>query len=618
MAKLLYAGGAHTVGGANACPYGYSLDDLTESIRGEPAPYESNRILSMAASGGFLYTSGYANRITKYSLSDLTIALQGQEYGGATLRQMIISGDYLYIAALTGSFLNQGYIYKVRLSDLVKVAESESGSDGYRGIATDGTYIYAGDSSRQVRKILMQDMSTVWLKSVGGTGTINGLVCHDGNIIMAGGYDEKKLYKYDADSLTKIAESISFGYAVGSLNVDGDNAYTRTDNYSQPLQNKLIKCAVSNLSKITDLVVPRVSILLAQDGRLFSTNSSTFKISEHDTSSLATIAEGPAYTGYINSLVIASAAVIKEEFVPNYPPSSYIRLQFRAGDSEALPMGTYYVDRTDFKVGDTEVKVDARNSIGKYLRDQTFDERYNYPEALLSSQLNKLLSTAGITNFYIGDSSDLVGLEFSPDGDYLSGIDEFLKFVPGWQIREEADGKVVIGNPSDSQFTQPSRYTFYRDKDVFSRAQVKDDVSVYGRVCVHANDFGIKVYRAVTSTLGWLPPAQKTLYVEAPDGTTTSQAAAMADSLATSMANSGEVETFVGPIRPQLIPGDEAAIMDSAGPTLLGTITTVRHSFGRRGFYTEFTVDSGGRINRPLLRDYIQQLTVRPKTVKKI
>ena len=32
---------------------------------------------------------------------------------------------------------------------------------------------------------------------------------------------------------------------------------------------------------------------------------------------------------------------------------------------------------------------------------------------------------------------------------------------------------------------------------------------------------------------------------------------------------------------------------------MIGTVTTVRHTLGKSGFYTEFTVDSGGRKGRP-------------------
>ena len=301
---------------------------------------------------------------------------------------------------------------------------------------------------------------------------------------------------------------------------------------------------------------------------------------------------------------------VSEEIIPNYPPGSKIRLQFRAGDSDPLPMGTYYMDRMQFEVGQGSASVEARNSIGKYLKDQTFDERNVYSTMTVQTLLTQILTGAGITNYHVGPETTQLGMEFSPSQDVLSGIDDVLTTVRDWQIREEiADGKVVVAERTDEAFTQPGTYTFYRNRDVFSRSVTKDDGQTYGRVCVHSSDFSIKVYRPVSSNLGWLPPAQKTLYQQCPDGTTSIQAAALATEIAEQLSNSGEVEEFVGPIRPQLMPGDSAEIIDNDGPRLVGIITTVTHNFGKDGFYTQFTVDSGGKINKLLLSDYLKQIS---------
>jgi hypothetical protein len=299
----------------------------------------------------------------------------------------------------------------------------------------------------------------------------------------------------------------------------------------------------------------------------------------------------------------------KDEYIPNYPPASTLQLRFKAGDSDPLPMGIFYVDRTQFAVGRENVSVNARNSIGKYLKDQTFDERNNYPVMDLQTILAQILTGAGITYYYVGPETSQVGMAFAPNQPILDGIDDVLTAVRDWQIREEADGKVVVAERTDVAFTQPGTYTFYRNQDVFSRSVTKDDGQTYGRVCVHTGDFTVRVYRPISSSLGWLPPAQKTLYIQAPDGTLSVDAAALATEIAGQLSNSGEVEDFVGPIRPQLLPGDQAQIVDEDGPNLLGTITTVTHRFGLDGFYTAFTVDSGGKINRPMLKDYLQQVS---------
>lgn len=300
-----------------------------------------------------------------------------------------------------------------------------------------------------------------------------------------------------------------------------------------------------------------------------------------------------------------------DESSPDHTPSSKIKISFSAGNSAPFELGEYYVDRTNYTVGDENVRVEARNVIGKYLKDQTFDERNKYMPQALKSLFEQVLTGAGITKFHVAENAQSVGIEFAPNDAILDGIDELLKFTPGWQIREESEGLVVVAPRIDPAFTQPSTYTFYRNRDIFSRSVTKDDGQTYGRVCVHDPDMQTRVYRPVSSNLGWLPPAQKTYYVQVPAGTTSVDAAKYATELASQLSNSGEVETFVGPFRPQLMPGDGAEIMDDDGPRKLGTITTVKHSFGKRGFITEFTVDSGGKIGRPRLGDFINEMAAK-------
>ena len=305
------------------------------------------------------------------------------------------------------------------------------------------------------------------------------------------------------------------------------------------------------------------------------------------------------------------------EVLPSYTPQSTIKLAFKAGDSAPYPMGIFYADKSQYKVGSAGTKIDGRNSIGKYLKDQSFDERCNYPSQAVSTMLESMLSGAGLTKYYVQPNLTQMGMDFAPNKNILDGIEEILQYLPAWQMREEVDGTVVIGDRADSHFTQPSRYTFQRDRDIFSREVVTDDRSIYGRVCVHTEDFTVRVYRPVTSDLGWTPPAQKTLYQTVPEGTTSMEAATIANNLADSMANSGKIETFVCAFRPQIIPGDEAEILEAdKSKTMLGVITQVKHSFGVQGFFTEIVVDSGGRVGKPRFKDIVSAFTPPPASKK--
>jgi hypothetical protein len=99
------------------------------------------------------------------------------------------------------------------------------------------------------------------------------------------------------------------------------------------------------------------------------------------------------------------------------------------------------------------------------------------------------------------------------------------------------------------------------------------------------------------------------MVVTVPNGTGSAELAAYGDELAKLIAMSGRVESFVGIFTPQLIIGDEIELIETNGRhSKTGTVTSVRHRFGRGGFITEFVVDSSGRKGKALLKDYVSQI----------
>ena len=91
--------------------------------------------------------------------------------------------------------------------------------------------------------------------------------------------------------------------------------------------------------------------------------------------------------------------------------------------------------------------------------------------------------------------------------------------------------------------------------------------------------------------------------------TSLTDAESYANQIADSLQYVGKIESFTGPFRPQLLLGDEAMIVNSEGSTSLGLITEITHRFGKDGFYTDFTVDSGGKLGKGRLSDYIGRIT---------
>lgn len=94
---------------------------------------------------------------------------------------------------------------------------------------------------------------------------------------------------------------------------------------------------------------------------------------------------------------------------------------------------------------------------------------------------------------------------------------------------------------------------------------------IHKTVCVHNRDFNIAVFRDVKAYTGWNLQSNKIMYVNVAEGTSITDAEEYAEEL--------------------------------------GLITEITHKFGKDGFYTEFTVDSGGTLGKGRLVDYISQIT---------
>lgn len=292
-------------------------------------------------------------------------------------------------------------------------------------------------------------------------------------------------------------------------------------------------------------------------------------------------------------------------------PGASVTLFFRAGDSARYIMGRYFIDKNDMSATDETTSIIGKNAIGKMLKDQSFDEDNVFILQNVEDFFAAILTAFDVDNYWVGTGTANLGMEFPPDMDGLSGISEALKAIRNWQIKEDLTGQIGIGNKSDSRFTQPGTYTFYRDKDCFSRSVSRSDMDAYAKVCVHTDDYSVQVYKDVD--FRFTMARKKTLYVSVPDNTTLADATEYAEELAGLVGEVGIIETFTGPFRPHLIPGDNAKII-SANSKLLGGVTTVRHPFGKGGFMTEFTVDSGSRIGRARISSFIEKIAGRQST----
>ena len=294
---------------------------------------------------------------------------------------------------------------------------------------------------------------------------------------------------------------------------------------------------------------------------------------------------------------------------------SQIILQFSSGSSPGYPMGVFYADSVGFSVGNPTVDIGARNSIGRLLVDQSFNEQNTFPIQLIHLNVEDLLEQAGLDNYWVSNSTYEVGMQFPDDMRLLDGLNEFLKTVLDWKVAEDASGAVGVGFRWDTRFDQAGEYEFLRGTDVWGRNVRRSGEGSYARVCVHTEDWASKVYRDVESHNEWGIPERKTMFVPIANETPLAEIEAVADSIAERVAQVGVIETFDGPLRPHIQIGDTVTIVREGGRAdLLGRITALEHNFdARAGAITTFTVDSGGKVGRERLGDYINALTSRDR-----
>lgn len=294
-------------------------------------------------------------------------------------------------------------------------------------------------------------------------------------------------------------------------------------------------------------------------------------------------------------------------------PGARIKIKFGAGSEDPdYEMGTFFVDRSSFDLLESLINVDARNTIGKVLKDQTLDEKNEFWYQTIDTSIRKLFEDAGLErDKYLVETTDVSRwFNFAPNTTYFSALETMLEVLPQWKIVERADGVIVVGSPNYIGFDLPGIYTFQRNKDIFSRQIVREDDRAYNRVCVHTENFEKAVYRDVKSFKAWNLQTNKTLYVQIAEGLKYSDLASYADELASRLEGVGKIESFRGPFRPHLQCGDEAIIINQNGiEESLGVITEIDHSFGIGGFYTDFTVDSGGTVGKGRISDYITKIT---------
>lgn len=311
-----------------------------------------------------------------------------------------------------------------------------------------------------------------------------------------------------------------------------------------------------------------------------------------------------------NSVVQLKANLmnIKEDVFTNeatvFQPGARVLFKILAGDEIPMEMCTTYLDSVDFDSRSATVPISGRNNIGFKLMQSTFDEIVEVT-ALPHDMARDICSRANITKLVIQTTDEEREFSFRADQTLMSGLEQICNLYPGWKIMELPSGTIVMGYRTFVDGYQGNGYYVFEKGSVFKRKTKRSCDAAYTKVRITGKDAEGNdlepVVVPVNNYKQWGLPPNKTYHESVPDGFTQEELQAYAELVAESLQYVGIGEDFTGSFQPQLCIGDIAAVDNGDGTsTALGIITSIKHSFGKSGYTTDFSTDSGGILMEPL------------------
>lgn len=305
-----------------------------------------------------------------------------------------------------------------------------------------------------------------------------------------------------------------------------------------------------------------------------------------------------------NSVVQVKANLmnIKETLFMNestvFQPGAKVLLKVLAGNESPMDICTAYLDAVDFNVKSETVPISGRNNIGFKLMQSTFDDDLTV-KGKPGDVAKAIIELAGVDKYVIQTIEEEREFEFRADQTLMAGLEQICSLYPGFKIIELPDGMVVVGYQNFINTYQGNGYYVFDVGSVFKRKTKRSCDAAYTKVRVTGKDADgndLKPVIVPVSTFKqWELPANKTFHETAPDGYTQDELQTYAESLAEYLQFVGVGEDFTCSFQPQLNIGDVASVDNGDGTsTMLGLITSIKHSFGKSGYTTEFSTDSGG------------------------
>lgn len=298
-----------------------------------------------------------------------------------------------------------------------------------------------------------------------------------------------------------------------------------------------------------------------------------------------------------------------------FSPSSMMRLGVSYGNSEIVDLGIGYIDQVTFTSGEKNVSISGRNRTGVYLRDQNFEEATEFVDTP-SLIVEHIMEIFGIDDYECDTSADgtqgepnIITLVVEAETSGMQALETLGELLTNdaagkkWDFEELPDGKIVIGyDEFRATFISKSNYVFDGRHDVFAKSVDRSIDGVYTKVkCTGTTTKGkeISYTYSVTNFRFWDVGENRIYHAPHVDGITKTDLKKYAKALAKQLKYIGRIITYKMNLKPQLVIGDVARItygQEDGEEERIGSITEIRHTMGREGNFTEFTVTSGGDI----------------------
>lgn len=288
-----------------------------------------------------------------------------------------------------------------------------------------------------------------------------------------------------------------------------------------------------------------------------------------------------------------------------------VELYFCLGNSSEYPIGIAYIDSIDHDILGETVSVSGRNKTGFILNDETFDQDVS-TTGLGSDLAEWIFQYFGIQDYEIEETDPLpeqVIFDWKANTTGLTALKDLEQLYSSvypvgimWSFEELPNGKMVMGRDEFRyRYLPRTYYTFEGNREVFSRKIGKSIDIAYSHVYAVGKDANGDDLDPVTAEVQhretWNVGPHRTYFAPEIENITQHQLLSYASQYAAMLRDVGVKETFLSPLRPNLLVGDTANIYydeDSSHHEDIGVITEVKHSFGKKGFTTEFTLESGG------------------------